>query len=109
MLTGDVVADNLGPASQSCPGGFQIYNSDYPDTPGLKYFDVLSYVQADLTAGRAFSTFVMSGSRDTYGSIYTAESGSGPCIVATSVPEPGTISAMALGLSGMLLRRRRRA
>lgn len=108
VLTGDVVADNLGPASQGCPGGFQIYNSDYPDTPGLKYFNVLTHVQADLAAGRAFSTFVMSGSRDTYGAIYTAESGRGPYIVAV-VPEPTTISMLGLGLAGMLLRRRRKA
>lgn len=107
VLTGDVVADNLGPASQGCPANFQIYNSDYPGTPGLKYFNVLTYVQADLAAGRAFSTFVMSGSRDTYGAIYTAESGRGPCIVAT-VPEPGTMSMLGLGLAGMLMRRRRK-
>ena len=108
VLTGDVVADNLGPASQGRPGGFEIYNSDYPDTPGLKYFDVLTYVQADLAAGRTFSTFVMSGSRDTYGAIYTAESGRGPRILAT-VPEPGTVSMLSFGMAGLLLRRRRKA
>ncbi|MHB0912688.1 MAG: PEP-CTERM sorting domain-containing protein [Armatimonadota bacterium] len=108
VLTGDVVADGLGPASTGRPGGFTIYNSDYPDTPGLKSFDVLSCVQADLAASRAYSTFVMSGSRDTYGSIYTAESGFGPRISTEVVPEPATMTMLGMGLAGMLLRYRRK-
>lgn len=106
VLTGDVVADGLGPASMSLPSGFTIYNSDYPDEPGLKSFDVLSYVQADLAAGRSFSTFVMHGSRETYGSIYSAESGRGPRIEAT-VPEPASMTFLAAGVVGALLMRRR--
>ncbi|MEN6371599.1 MAG: PEP-CTERM sorting domain-containing protein [Armatimonadota bacterium] len=111
-LTGDVGADKLGPASTSRPGGFTIYDSGSADTPGLKSFDVLTCVQTDLTAGRTFSTFVMSGSRDTYGSIRTAESGSGPRIVANvagnNVPEPTTITVLGAGLASLLFRRRRR-
>lgn len=111
VLTGDVVADQLGPASMARPGGLAIYNSDITDTPGLKSFDVLSYVQLDLAAGRSYSTFVMSGSRETYGSIYAAESGNGPRINAevasTAVPEPASIVALVTGAAGLLLRRRR--
>ncbi len=110
VTTGDVVADDLGPvASGSLPGGFWIYDSNNGDTPaGPMSFDVLSCVQADLAAGRAYSTFVVSASRDTSGSIYAAESGLGPYIVA-SVPEPGTMSVLGAGLLGLLLRRRRTA
>jgi hypothetical protein len=102
-LTGDVVADGLGPASTGRPGGFSIYNSDFSDTPGTKSFDVLSYIQTDLAAGRRYTTFVLSGSRDTYGSICTAESGAGPRL--TVVPEPASLCI--LGLGGLLLRKRR--
>lgn len=105
VLTGDVIADALGPASTGRPGGLSIYNSDYGDTPGTKSFDVLSYVLTDLAAGRTYSTFVMSGSRDTYGSIYTAESGLGPRLVTNAIPEPLTLSLLALG--GMSILRRR--
>lgn len=108
-LSGDVVADGLGPASGGMPGDFIIYDSGVADTPGLKSFDVLSLVQADMAAGRAYSTFVMSGSRDTYGSIYTAESGSGPRIIASTVPEPATITMLLAGAASLLLRRRRKA
>ncbi|HAU37360.1 MAG TPA: hypothetical protein DCX07_06535 [Phycisphaerales bacterium] len=106
VLTGDVVTDGLGPDSMSLPGGLTIYHSDtVPGTAGGKTFDVLSYVQSDLAAGRAFSTFVMSGSRETWGSIYTAESGSGPRIIATTVPEPASLGLLAFGALGILARR----
>ncbi len=98
-LTGDFVADGLGAPAKGRPGGFTIFDTDVAgsEQPGLKQFDVLSFVQADLAAGRSFSTFVMSGSRDTYGSIYAAESGFGPCIVAM-IPEPATIAILGLGV-----------
>lgn len=97
-LTGNVVADGLGPLAKSPPTGMTVYNSDFPasSTDGtLLSFDVRSYIQADLDAGRAFSTFVLTSSRDTYGSLYSAESGNGPMVVAlSSIPEPGTYAAI---------------
>lgn len=110
VLTGDVVADQLG-AGISLSSNFTIWDSGVPYTPGLKTFDVLSLVQTDLAAGRSYTTFVMHGSRDTWGSIYTAESGRGPLINAEvlgeTVPEPATIISLVAGAAGLLLRRRR--
>lgn len=97
-LTGDVVADGLGPASTARPGGMLVYDSggSPSGSPGVMTFDVLSYVNADLNAGRNYSTFVLSGSRDTYGSIMSAETGSGPSIlVDSSIPEPASLALLA--------------
>jgi hypothetical protein len=67
-------------------------------------------VAADIAAGRSFTTFVISGSRDTYGGIYTALAGSpsGPMIVATAIPEP-SVYAVCAGLAalGLVILRRR--
>ena len=99
ILTGDVVADGLGPVAKARPGGIQIYNSDVGGSAaaGNYYnYDVASYVQADLNAGRSFSTFVLTTSRDTAGSLHSAESGTGPMLVAlSSIPEPSTYAALA--------------
>lgn len=104
VLTGDVVADNLG-STKPLPGGYEIWDTyDIPNGAGLKSFDFTAQVQADVDAGRTYSTFVLSGSRETYGSIYTAESASGPRLIAV-VPEPATM--LLLGLGGLLLRKRK--
>lgn len=107
VLTGDAVADGMGPKSTGRPVGLSIYNSDNGDTPGVKQFDVLSYILQDISAGHSYCTFVLSGSRDTYGSIYTAESGKGPRIVAAPVPEPASMMLLGAGVSALLLRRKR--
>jgi hypothetical protein len=117
-LTGDVVADDLGAlrGSMGGAGGWKIWDSAVPEGPMLKQFDVAIAVQADLTAGRAFSTFVLNGSRDTWGTIYAAESGPllGPRMVAQTtapVPEPGAWLMMigGLGILGGVARSRFRA
>jgi hypothetical protein len=107
-LTGDVVADAIGSMSPT-PGGYEIWDTyDVPDGAGLKSFDFTAQVQADIDAGRTFSTFVLHGSRDTGGSIYTAESGQGPRLVAdfpvASLPEPATLFILAIG--AVLVRRK---
>ena len=109
ILTGDVVADGLG--STSTPGGPEIYDTyTMPGTPGTRTFDFLSSVQADIDAGRSYSSFVMHGSRETYGSIYTAESGFGPRLIVTtagaSMPVPGSLGLVFVG--GLLVRKLRR-
>ncbi len=115
VLTGDVVADGLGPAAKARPGGMTIYNSGdtatYSGAPGPLSFDVTAYVQADLIAGRSYSTFVLSASRDTAGSLHAAESGMGPYLVASSsaIPEPSAYALLAgLGAIGLSLVFRRK-
>jgi hypothetical protein len=115
-LTGDVVADGLGSIVSGGSGGWSVWSSDTPEGAMLKQFDVASAVQADLTAGRSFSTFVLNGSRDTYGSIYAAESGLalGPRLVAdttAAVPEPSSWLTLLSGfaLLGAALRRQTKA
>ncbi|MFZ5832175.1 MAG: PEP-CTERM sorting domain-containing protein [Planctomycetota bacterium] len=111
-LSGDVVADALGPLSTSLPGGMTLFDTGYvAGDAGAVSFDVLDCVLADLAAGRDYSTFVMSGSRETWGSICAAESGSGPRIVAevASVPEPSMAGLLAgAGLAVLAFRRKSR-
>lgn len=95
-LTGDVVADNLGPAAASISIEYYLFNSGSVDgSAGLKQFDVLNHLLDDLAAGRAYMSFVLCGSRETSGSIYAAESGSGPRLVV--VPEPMSLLLLAVG------------
>jgi hypothetical protein len=105
--TGDVVADGMGVPARGRPGEFDVWDSDWGlgSMAGLHSYDVLTCVQADLAAGRTHSTFVLHGSRETFGGISTAESGQGPAILATYVPAPGAI-ALA-GLAAVASRRRR--
>jgi hypothetical protein len=114
VLTGDVVADGLGALGNSMggAGGWGLWSSYTPEGAMLKQFDVTSAVQADLSAGRSYSTFVLNGSRDTTGSIYAAESGLalGPRLVAQTtapVPEPQAwlMVVAGLGVLGAIGRR----
>jgi hypothetical protein len=105
VLTGDVIADNLGPAAAFVSIEYYLFNSGSVEgTAGIKQFDVLNHLLDDLAAGRAYSTFVLCGSRDTYGAIYAAESGRGPRILA--VPEP--VSVVLLAIGALTLRRKSR-
>jgi hypothetical protein len=112
-LTGDVVADGLGPLGGALSQTWTIYNSDLGNgAAGVKTFDATACVQADLDAGRSYSTFMLHGSRETWGNILTAEAAgglSGPQIVAETieVPEPATLSLLALGCAALILRRRK--
>jgi hypothetical protein len=114
-VTGDVVADGLGTATVVASESFRFFFSYlfHPDDMGtsiparMESFDVLAQVQADLAAGRAYSTFRLSGSRDTVGSFYTAENGNGPRIIATATPEPATMMSL-LALGGIALMRRQK-
>jgi hypothetical protein len=110
-LTGNVVTDGLGPLAKARPTGWVLYNSDVPGTEaaGQFTFDVATYLQQDIDAGRAYSTFVLSASRDTAGAIAAAESGFGPSVTAVAIPEPAA-SAVGLGAIAVavaLWRRRR--
>lgn len=108
--TGDVVADGRGAFGI---GDYvaDLWKSDWPhDGSGLRQFDVLQQVLSDLAAGRTYSTFTLSGSRDTFGGVVTAEGGAGPYLIATGetlVPEPAATTAISLAAGAMLLRRRR--
>lgn len=98
-LTGNVVADGLGPLAKSRPGGYLVYDSYVSGSgaAGPLSFDVTSVVLTDLNAGRAYSSFVLSSSRDTSGSLQATAS-QGPVLVAFStVPEPAR-GAFFLGL-----------
>lgn len=108
-LTGDPVADQLGPILGSPASEYELWSSDNGQGSGWFSFDVTAHVQADLTAGRNFSTFVLNGSRDTFGGIRAAEYGGGygaRLESLSSVPEPA--GAGLVGLMGVVLAQRRR-
>lgn len=113
ILTGDVVADGLGVLAAPAIT-WTLWNSDGsagPGDPTQKIIDVTSVVQQDLAAGRSYSSFMLTGSRDTWGGIYAAESGIGARLLATTtapVPEPATWFTLMAGLGcvGLLARRR---
>ncbi|NLN76124.1 MAG: PEP-CTERM sorting domain-containing protein [Armatimonadetes bacterium] len=107
-LTGDVQADDLGPASMALPKHFTLWDSNTSQSAGPMNFDVLSFVLDDLAAGRSYSTFVLSATGDSMGQISSAESGNGPKIVATAVPEPASLPALLAGMIPIFFRLRRR-
>lgn len=94
-VSGDPQADGLGPILGSPSVEYQLWDSGVGQTEGWFSFDVTAHVLDDLYAGRNFSTFVLNGSRDTYGSIRTAEYGGGfgPQLVV-AVPEPKFLSLL---------------
>lgn len=109
VLTGDVVADGLGAPASGRPGGWTIFNTDVPgsEAAGVRTHDFTTEVLADLAAGRPYSVFVLSGSRDTGGGVGTAENGTAPALLVT-LPEPGVTALLALGLTTLAARRKRR-
>ena len=109
VLTGDVMSDGLGAPAKARPGGWTIFNTDVPgsEAPGWRVYDFTTQVTSDIAAGRPYSVFVLTGSRDTNGSIQTAESGQAPQLIAT-VPEPGSLLLLTLAGSVIGLYRKRR-
>lgn len=112
-VTGDVVADGLG--ALAAPSiTWTLWNSDGSagsGDPATKTVDVTSVVLLDLAAGRDYSSFQLTGSRDTWGGIYAAESGQGSRLLATTtapVPEPASWMALLGGLAALGLRSHRR-
>jgi len=110
-LTGDPVADQLGPILGTPALEYELWSSDRGQGAGWFSFDVTAHVQADLTAGRNFSTFVLNGSRDTFGSIRSAEYGGGygaRLESLSSVPEPaGAGMSCLIGVALAQIRRRK--
>jgi len=110
--TGNIAVDN--PFAWGADASWTFFNTDGgPDgSPGIKSFDVLASVQADVAAGRSYSTFVIDASRDTGVTIYASETpGQGPRILAsgeTLVPIPGAVWLLGSGLLGLAGWRHRR-
>lgn len=98
--TGNPVTDGMGPLLGGPSSEYLLWDGSQP--AGWYEFDVTAHVLADLNAGRSFSSFVLNGSRDTGGSIRTAEYGGGfgPQLSLTLIPEP---SSACVVLSGALL------
>lgn len=110
-LSGDVVTDELG--SLASPTiDWPLWDSADSGAPATKTVDVSAKVLLDVQAGRGYSTFMLSGSRDTSGGIHAAESGQGARLVAMTtapVPEPASWLTLSAGLAGigLLVQRRK--
>ncbi len=113
-VTGNPVTDGVGSMLGGVSIEYPLWDSGVGQGAGWFSFDVTAHVQQDLDAGRDFSTFILGGSRDTYGTICAAEAAGafGPMIQATgNVPEPLVCHLLAAGfaLFGLrVLRRNRR-
>jgi hypothetical protein len=94
LPTGNITVDD--PRPWGYDNSWTFFNTDGgPDgSPGTKSFDVTAAVQADLTAGRSYSTFKLEASRDTTATIYASESGQGPRVYAQT--QGGTIPGVNL-------------
>lgn len=107
LPTGNIAVDN--PLAWGSDTSWLFYDSSaappWDGSAGIKSFDVSAEVQADLTAGRSYSSFSLEASRDTYATIYASEtSGQGPRIYAQGdfvVPIPGAVWLLGSGLIGL--------
>ncbi len=89
-VTGNPVTDDVGSMLNSSAGEYELWDSSRGQGAGWFSFDVTAHVQADLDAGRGFSTFVLNGSRETSGSIRTAENTGFGAYISATVSEPST-------------------
>lgn len=96
LPTGNIAVDN--PFPWGFDNSWTFFNTDGgPDgSPGIKSFDVTAAIQADLTAGRSYSTFRLDASRDTIVTLYASETtGQGPRVYAqVKGLNPGAISLL---------------
>jgi len=111
-VTGNPVTDGVGSMLGGVSIEYSLWDSSVGQGAGWFSFDVTAHVQQDLDASRGFSTFILGGSRDTYGSIRAAEAAGtfGPMIQATgNIPEPLVCHMLAAGfalLGWRIIRRR---